>query len=205
MAGRIVLIAGNMFSGKSQDLIERVKAVSDYRHHRILCFKPDIDTRTPGMIRGRNGEFLPAFEVPWKHPEMIFSRLHEEEKKGVFYGTLVFDEVQFYPTDSNFYGLIGKLLETRDIFAAGLLLNFRGEPFGSTSSLIAGYARSTTVYRDSYCNYKECGAIAPYPQRLHKDGTPSSWNEKEILIDSGANYEPRCPKHFELPGRPDYV
>jgi thymidine kinase len=202
MPGEMVaLIIGNMFSGKSEDEVHRARAIEKYQKRPILCFKPDVDTRTPGKICGRSGEFLPAIEVPHKSPEIIATLLREEEiRAGHRFDVLVFDEVQFYPKNSCFHRLVGQFLEQgRDILAAGLPLNFRGEPFGPTLD-ITWYARSNTVYRVSYC--ARCGADAPYPQRLHADGSPSHWDEPEIVIDHGANYEPRCGRCFILPGRP---
>lgn len=216
---KLTLIVGNMFSGKSQDLIERATAVEKFQEHHILCFKPDIDTRTPGVIHGRNGEFLPALEVPWKHPRAIFKLLYEAERKNnCFYETLVFDELQFYP-GADFYEVVSQLLKTHNIMAAGLPLNFRGQPFGATLAL-TWLSGSDTVRRVSYCAKCHHNEAPDYPQRLYKDKTttdwtPSHYDEEVIVIDPGIEeqvenkrvykYEPRCPDCFELPGRPNYA
>jgi thymidine kinase len=194
------LLIGGMCSNKTAFLILEIDTLRDYGKKTVLVFKPVTDTRSgKGSIKSRRGDEAMAFEIPVEDPWRILAVIREEEKKTGFRADVIaVDEVQFFPVGSGFVELVNELLNLGyDVLAAGLPVNFRGEPFGTTLQL-TWWAQDRCDWLESYCAI--CGSVALFSQRLI-DKQPAPYDSEEILIGD-QEYEPRCHSHFILPKRP---
>ncbi len=199
--GTLRLILGNMFSNKTGMLIHEVSTLREFGHKKVLVFKPSTDTRSgAGRIMNFRKECLECRDVPAQHPLRTLSVIRVEEARlGAAYDVIVFDEMQFF-RPRPFYTLIDELLRRGyDVIAAGLRLDFKGEPFGASLMLIGLCENIQQVsILASYCT--RCGKPAHLPQRLI-DGKPAPYGSPQIKVGGKESYEPRCYAHFELPGR----
>ncbi len=207
--GHLTVFAGNMASDKSGYLIIKAQNLAEHGQCRMLAIKPKADKRNPGLIWSRRGIEIKAIEVSEEEPQKILEILEAEEARlGEKVDVLVLDEIQFYPAESGFFGVIKGLLDGGyDVLAAGLTLNFRGEPFGPTLWL-AALAQKNCVWLNAVCtmeiNGRICGEEAMFPQRFNHDKTLAPYDAIEIVIGDEdkrkANYyEARCAAHFVIP------
>ena len=199
--GKLELIVGPMRSNKTAELLRRIEIRRQYAKQDVILFKPSADTKAASGVvesRNRNGcGKMEAIEFLNSDPWSMLPVLAETEKKiGKRVECVAIDEGQFV---HDLFAFTKRLLETGyDVMVSGLELDFRGMPFGEMldlSWLVRTYAGNLTEMV-AYCS---CGAKALYPQRLI-DGKPAPWESPIIM--AGDNYEPRCAKHFVLPGRP---
>lgn len=203
MRGVLKLIIGNMFANKTGRLMHEVETLREFGRKKVLVLKPNIDTRSGnGMIKDFHGKTMEAEEVPAQDPAKVFKIVAERETEvGTKFNILAFDEVQFFPADSCFFQAVDDLLARGyDVIAAGLALDFKREPFGSTLSLV-GLCRSShdCVWVSPLC--ARCGQPAPLPQRII-DGKPAHYNSPQVQVGGKETYEPRCYDCHELPGKP---
>ncbi|GLV48277.1 thymidine kinase [Thermus sp. LT1-2-5] len=176
--GWIEVIAGPMFSGKSEELIRRVRRALIARQ-RVLVFKPRLDDRYhESHVVSHDGEKVEAIPVE-RAAEMEVYLVPLPQVVAV-------DEVQFL--DRGFLDLAERLAqEGVRVIAAGLDLDFRGEPFGIMPELLA---RAEFVEKlTAIC--PRCGAPATRTQRL-VDGKPARYSDPVILVGAMERYEPRC-------------
>jgi thymidine kinase len=169
----------------------------------VLVMKPDVDTRSGnGSIRDYHGKSMEALDVPASDPWVALKLVREKEAEtGARFHLIAFDEVQFFAAGSGFFRVVDELLERGyGVLAAGLALDFKGEPFGSTL-LLFGLCRSShdCVWLTPLC--ARCGQPAPIPQRII-DGKPAPYDSPQVQVGGRETYEPRCYDCFELPGRP---
>lgn len=201
--GRVELaIIGNMASGKTGDICNEVRRRMDYKHQRIVLFKPSTDTRSaPGTIQSRDKHSFPAIEVPGRHPWEMFHSLKDEERKlGQKMHVVAIDEFQFFEPESGVLELVEFLLrEGYGLIIAGLPLDFRGQPFEVVSHMVT-LAQNRVKCLESFC--AKCGEPADYPQRLIK-GEPADYSSPRIMVDQSGEvtYEPRCGSCYQLPDR----
>ena len=201
MKGRIEVMMGPMRSNKTAELLRRAEMRRQYASQDVLVVKPSDDTKSrPGLIESRNPNGHGCMEAlefpsdnPWVIPEAITCR---EKEIGKRIECVAIDEGQFV---SELFVFVRSLLdEDHDVLVAGLDLDFRALPFGemlNLSWLVQAYGGSITECM-AYCS---CGNRALYSQRLI-EGQPAAW-DSPIKVPGDA-YEPRCPEHFVLPGRP---
>lgn len=199
--GTLNMIVGNMFSNKTGTLIHRVETLRVYAQKKIIVVKPITDTRSgKGFIKNSQGKEMDALELSSETPEDIFKLVKEEElRRGTMMHIVAMDEIQFF--SPSIYGITDELLRKGyGVMGAGLMLDFRGEPFGSTLQLL-GLCSSTNDIQMlvSYC--ARCGAPAPLPQRLI-DGKPAPYDSPVVLVGGKESYEARCYGCHELPGKP---
>lgn len=187
--GRIEVICGSMFSGKSEELIRRVRR-AEIARQKVQVFKPRIDNRYDGeeVVNSHDGRAAEA--VPIEHSQEILTHLAADT-------TVVgIDEGQFLD-----HGLVDicRRLTRRDIrvIIAGLDLDFRGEPFGPMPELIAQAEQVDKLH--AICVV--CGDEASRTQRLI-DGKPASYRDPIILVGATEAYEARCRRCHEVPGHP---
>ncbi|AEV16099.1 Thymidine kinase [Thermus sp. CCB_US3_UF1] len=176
--GWIEVIAGPMFSGKSEELIRRVKRALIARQ-RVLVFKPRLDNRYgEGHVVSHDGERVEA--IPIARAEEMEAYLKPLPQ------VVAVDEVQFL--DRALLPLVERLAqEGVRVILAGLDLDFRGEPFGLMPELLA---RAEFVEKlTAIC--PRCGAPATRTQRL-VDGKPARYTDPIILVGAQEHYEPRC-------------
>lgn len=188
--GWIEVIAGSMFSGKSEELIRRVKRAT-YAHLEIRVFKPRIDDRyAKSDVVSHNG--TKTLARPVDDTEEMLKELAGEQKK---IDIVAIDEVQFF--DAKIVKAAEQLAdEGIRVIAAGLDTDFRGEPFGPMPELLAIAEFVTKL--SAICPI--CGGPATRTQRLI-DGEPASYEEPVILVGASESYEPRCRHHHEVPSQ----
>src|SRR3989344_5942461 len=136
--GELTLFVGNMFANKTGSLMHYVETIRQFANKKVLILKPKTDTRSGTKhIKNFHGKSLTAYEIPIETPfNAIKIILKEEKMLGKKLDAIAFDEIQFFPIKSKFFNLVAELLnQGYDVIAAGLMLDFRGEPFGSTPLL----------------------------------------------------------------------
>ncbi len=192
MAGRLEVITGCMFSGKTEELLRRVERARIAKK-RVVIFKPELDTRyDPQAVVTHYGRSLPCFRVP---PDLTLAMLISAFKPEVGPADVVaFDEANFFGPGfpQVCEGLVG---QGKRVIVAGLDLNFRAEPFGPMPQLMA--LADEVVKLAAVCSV--CGAPATRSQRL-VNGQPAT-SGPEVLIGGLESYEPRCREHFVPPPR----
>lgn len=184
-SGWLELICGSMFSGKSEELIRRVKRAT-YAKQEVKVFKPAIDNRySEEAVVSHNGTSMTSHVI--SSSAEIWDHISESTD------VIAVDEVQFFGET-----IIGDLSSLADkgyrVIAAGLDMDFRGEPFGVVPNLMA-VAESVTKLQ-AVCSV--CGSPASRTQRLI-DGKPASYDDPVILVGASESYEARCRHHHEVP------
>ncbi|MDI6869746.1 MAG: thymidine kinase [Bacillota bacterium] len=186
-SGWIEIIVGSMFSGKSEELIRRLKRARIARQ-KMQVFKPAIDDRySLAGIVSHDGDKIEA--VPVGTAAEIMPLVADDTE------VVAIDEVQFF--DPAIVTVCQRLAnQGRRVILAGLDQDFRGEPFGSVPVLMA-LAEDVTKLR-AIC--MRCGGPASRTQRL-VDGRPACYEDPIILVGAQENYEARCRKCHEVPRR----
>lgn len=177
--GVLEVITGPMFSGKSEELIRRLKRARIARQ-RVLCYKPDIDLRYHGTHiashSAQTHEAVPVTSVEHLR-DSLFPQLGEVEVIGI-------DEVQFLSSDV--VALASELIAGgKRVILAGLDMTFEAEPFGPVPALMAMADKVTKL--SAVCMV--CGQSAIHTQRL-------SQSQELVVVGATGLYEARCRAHF---------
>ncbi|MGN1400499.1 MAG: thymidine kinase [Bacillus sp. (in: firmicutes)] len=185
-AGWMELICGSMFSGKSEELIRRVRR-TQFARQKTIVFKPALDDRyAKKAVVTHNGASVIA--VPVKKSADIFKHINND------YDVIAIDEVQFF--DEEIVEVAQYLANSGfRVILAGLDQDFRGEPFGPVPLLMALSENVTKL--QAVCSV--CGQAASRTQRLI-DNEPANYHDPIILVGASEAYEPRCRHHHEVPG-----
>lgn len=183
--GWIELICGSMFSGKTEELIRRLKR-AEIARLKVQVFKPALDARyRPDNLSSHSGSYYEATVV--KDAGEIVELIDEDSN------VVAIDEVQFF--DWSVADLCETLAnEGRRVILAGLDMDFRGEPFGPMPLLMA-HAEAVDKLQ-AICMV--CGAPASRTQRLI-DGRPANYDDPIIMVGASEVYEARCRRHHEVP------
>jgi thymidine kinase len=183
--GWIEVVCGSMFSGKTEELIRRVRRARIAKQN-VQVFKPAIDTRyTVEAVTSHNGLGVEA--VPVQSAAEI-DRLIQSDTNVV-----AIDEVQFFGGEVT--ELCHRLAEGGvRVIVAGLDMDFRGEPFGPMPALMA-QAESVEKLQ-AICVV--CGQPASRTQRLI-NGKPAAYDDPVILVGGSESYEARCRKCHQVP------
>lgn len=186
--GWVEVITGPMFAGKSEELIRRVKTLS-YTKMKIIAFKPAIDDRyDKTAIASHDGAKYEAYAI--KNAQSILELVKPDTQ------VVAIDEIQFF--DKSVVGICEELADRGiRVIAAGLDLDFKGEPFGPMPELLARAEFVTKL--SAVCTV--CGCAATRTQRLI-DGRPADFNDPIIKVGAKENYEARCRKHHIVPNKP---
>jgi thymidine kinase len=178
--GWVEVIAGPMFSGKSEELIRRVTRAMIARQ-RVQVFKPALDDRYHAVAVASHAGRTLAAEAVADVAALRVALLEETQVVAV-------DEAQFF--DPELVPLVLQLADRgRRVVVAGLDLDFRGEPFGPMPALLA---RAEVVEKlTAICH---CGKAATRTQRLI-GGEPAHEHDPIILVGASESYEPRCREH----------
>ncbi|MEQ2529551.1 thymidine kinase [Robertmurraya yapensis] len=189
--GWVEVVCGSMFSGKSEELIRRVRR-AQYAKQKIAVFKPKIDNRySDEAVVSHNGTSVNA--IPIAQSTDIFKYIESDED------VIAIDEVQFF--DDEIIKVIQHLADSgHRVIAAGLDQDFRGEPFGQMPAIMA-IAESVTKLQ-AVCTV--CGNPASRTQRLI-NGSPASYDDPIILVGASESYEARCRHHHEVPKSPNVI
>ncbi|WP_307339481.1 thymidine kinase [Caldalkalibacillus uzonensis] len=184
--GWIEVICGSMFSGKSEELIRRVR-LARYAKQHTQVFKPVLDNRYSEVaVVSHNGTSLSA--IPVEQASHIVDQVQEKTE------CVAIDEVQFF--DEAVVEVAQYLANKgKRVICAGLDQDFRGQPFGPTPQLLACAEYVTKLQAVCAC----CGAPASRTQRLI-NGEPAHVNDPVILIGAKESYEPRCRHCHEVKG-----
>jgi thymidine kinase len=177
--GWIEVIAGVMFSGKSEELIRRIKRALIARK-RVQVFKSRLDERYAGInvVSSHDGRNVEA--IPIDTAAQIAQRLDPTAQ------VIAIDEAQFL--DAGIISLVTTLANTgRRVIIAGTDTDFRGEPFGAMPQLMA-IAESVDKL-NAICVL--CGGPATRNQRLI-DGKPAPYESPQIMVGAADKYEARC-------------
>lgn len=188
--GWVEVICGSMFSGKSEELIRRVRQAK-YGNLSVQVFKPAIDDRfSDDLVVSHNGSTTIAYPVK-KSIEIL---QHIGDRKDI--DIVAIDEAQFF--DEDIVGIVDELAHQGiRVIIAGLDTDFRGEPFGAMPELMA---LSETVSKlNAICPI--CSSPASRTQRLI-NGKPALYDDPIILVGASESYEPRCRQHHEVPNKP---
>ena len=173
-----------MFSGKTEDLIRRVRRAL-YARKRVQVFKHALETRSePEEIRSHAGPSTSAVAVS-SSAELL---------SAVESGTdlVAVEETQFF--DAGILEVLQGLADSGyEVVASGLDQDFRAEPFGPMADLLA--VADEVVKLRAICAV--CGRDASRTQRLI-DGKPAPASAPTILVGAAENYEARCRLHHEV-------
>jgi len=181
--GWLEVVCGPMFSGKSEELIRRLRR-AEIAGQRALIVKPRIDDRYDiGHVVSHAGAKMRAVAVG-----------HPDEVPGLAagYDAIGIDEVQFFPPT---IVEVVELLVDRGarVVAAGLDQDFRGLPFGAMPELLC---RAELVDKlQAVCH--RCGGPATMTQRL-VGGEPAAADGETIVVGALDSYEARCRACHEL-------
>ena len=186
-AGSLEVIAGCMFSGKTQELIRRLDQ-ERYAGAAIQAFKPALDDRyaIEAVASHRDLRF-PAIAVP--DVEALRAQLREDTR------VVGIDEAQFL--EPSIVPLAEELADRGlHVVVAGLELDFLGRPFGPMALLMAHADRLTKL--QASCQFPGCGSRqATRTQRLH-GGRPAGPDDPLVVIGGAATYQARCRHHHEI-------
>ncbi len=187
--GWIEVISGVMFSGKSEELIRRLRRATIARK-RVQVFKSRLDERYTGIytISSHDGRTIEA--IPADSADQISQQIDPMAH------VIAIDEAQFL--DSGIVPLVTSLAARgRRIILAGTDTDFRGEPFGPMPQLMA----IAEVVDKLHAICVLCGGPASRNQRLIA-GQPAPYDSPTIMVGSAESYEARCRMCFSIP-RPD--
>ncbi len=186
--GLVEVIAGPMFSGKTEELIRRLRRAVIARQ-KVQVFKPALDDRYSAThVASHDGDQFQA--EPVASVDDLAARIAPDT-------TVVgIDEAQFF--DAGLLTLVQRLAQRGvRVILSGLDMDFRGEPFGIMPELLAQADRVDKL--TAICMV--CGNPATRSQRLI-NGRPAHYDDPVVLVGAAEIYEPRCRVHHEVPGHP---
>ena len=185
--GSIEVVCGSMFSGKTDELIRRLRRAVIARK-KVQVFKPSIDIRyAVEKVTSHAGADYDAIPVikSWE----IFDKLDDDT------AVVGIDEAQFF--DEGIVEVTRRLAEKAlRVIVAGLDTDFRGEPFGPMPVLMAKAEHVDKL--QAICMI--CGEPASRTQRL-VNGKPARFDDPVVIVGASELYEARCRLHHEVPGR----
>jgi len=176
-SGWIEVICGSMFSGKTEELIRRLKRAR-IAGQNVMVFKPHIDDRyAKDEVVSHDSNSLVSIAV-----DSSRALLNVPENTQV----IGIDEAQFF--DAHLPDTVQRLaLRGMRIIAAGLDMDYRGAPFGPVPDLLAVAEYITKVH--AICPH--CGNLATHSYRLTTDSD-------QVLVGERDRYEPRCRQCYDM-------
>ena len=176
-SGWIEVVCGSMFSGKTEELIRRLRRAK-IANQKVAIFKPAIDTRyDETKVVSHDASSIEA--IPISHSSELLNLTENIEVIGI-------DEAQFFDLELT---SVCQTLALRDIrvIIAGLDMDYRGVPFGPIPHLLAVAEYITKVH--AICVH--CGNLATHSYRLSEEDSILLLGEKE-------RYEPRCRTCYSM-------
>ena len=177
--GWIEVICGPMFSGKSEELIRRIRR-AEIARQRVQIFKHAIDARYDAdNIVSHSRQTLPSMAVV--EPSVILERVDDRTE------VVAVDEAQFF--DHGLVDVCERLANLgKRVIVAGLDLDYLGRPFGPMPEMLC---RAEYITKQlAICMV--CGDPAGFTQRL-------THSRDQIQVGATGMYEARCRHHFEIP------
>ena len=174
--GRIEVVCGSMFSGKTEELIRRMRR-AQFARQRVEIFKPAIDTRySADDVVSHDQTHIPS--TPLDSSASILLLASNIDVVGI-------DEAQFFDQ-----GLVGVCNELANrgvrVIVAGLDMDFRGVPFGPMPALCAIADEVTKVH--AICVH--CGSLAYLSHRKVA-------SDRRVLLGETGEYEPLCRECYQ--------
>lgn len=184
--GWIEVIAGVMFSGKSEELIRRVRRAVIARK-QVQVFKSHLDERYAGLYTVSTHDGLMVEAEPVDSSEEIMRRWRPNTE------VLAVDEVQFL--DDGIVSVVNHLADRGvRVILAGTDVDFRGLPFGAMPTLMC----IAEVVDKFHAICVVCGGPATRNQRL-VNGRPAAWDSPTIMVGGREAYEARCRHCHRVP------
>jgi len=175
--GWIEVICGSMFSGKTEELIRRLRRAR-IAQQQVEVYKPALDARYSGDEVVSHNENTVSTTTPVDTPSQILLMTSEADVVGI-------DEAQFF--DEELLAVCQELAnDGRRVVVTGLDTDYRAEPFDPIPQLMAVAEHVTKLH--AVCVV--CGAPANHSQRI----VPG---EDRVLVGATEAYEPRCRQCFE--------
>lgn len=184
-SGSIEVVTGSMFSGKTDELIRRLRRARIARQ-KVQVFKPAIDDRyAVEKVKSHAGNEFEA--LPIECSADVLKNLDADTS------VVGIDEAQFFDV-----GIVDVAKQLADrgvrVIVAGLDMDFRGEPFGVMPVLMAIAERVDKL--QAICMV--CGEPASRTQRL-VNGRPARYSDPVVIVGAAEMYEARCRQHHEVP------
>lgn len=175
--GRIEVICGSMFSGKTEELIRRIRRARIARQ-RVEIFKPEIDVRySESEVVSHDGDAIVS--TPVASSQAILLLASEADVVGI-------DEAQFF--DSGIVDVCNALAnQGKRVVVAGLDMDFKGTPFGPMPALCAIAEDVTKVH--AIC--VRCGNLAYISHRIVE-------GDRQVMLGEQHEYEPLCRHCYEM-------
>lgn len=188
--GKLEVVCGPMFSGKSEELIRRVRRATIARQE-VRVFKPAIDDRhSVEHVVSHDGKQVAAQPITNVHD--ILTQARNCTVVGI-------DEVQFFAAD--IVGVICELVDqNKRLIVAGLNLDFRALPFGPMPTLLS--IADTITKLEAICT--TCGHNAYFTQRL-VNNKPARFDDPIIQVGAQEAYQARCRSCFQIDKKPNYL
>lgn len=173
--GWIEVICGSMFSGKTEELIRRLKR-AEFANQKLLLFKPRIDNRyIEDKVVSHRGSHFEAQVVD--HSDEILKRWSKEKVVAI-------DEAQFF--DEGVIQVATDLAKKGvRVILAGLDMDYKGNPFGPMPQLMSVAEYVTKVH--AIC--VSCGNLAQFSHRTVED-------KEQVLVGAVEKYKPLCRSCF---------
>ena len=169
--GTIEVVCGSMFSGKTEELIRRLKRAK-FARQRVEIFKPAIDTRySEADVVSHDSHSIASTPIDSSASILLFTS--EIDVVGI-------DEAQFF--DSGLVDVCNQLADNGvRVIVAGLDMDYLGRPFGPMPALCAIADEVTKVH--AIC--VKCGQLAAFSHRMVA-------NDKQVMLGETTEYEPLC-------------
>lgn len=176
-SGWIEVICGSMFSGKTEELLRRLKRAK-IANQKVQIFKPATDTRYhQSHVVSHDDNYIPS--QPLTEASDILKHVDDATVIGV-------DEAQFF--DANLTAVCEELaIDGKRVIVAGLDMDFQGQPFGPMPNLLAVAEYITKLH--AICPH--CGNLATHSYRLVSGSDQVVLGEKDL-------YEPRCRTCYNM-------
>ena len=170
-SGWIEVVCGSMFSGKTEELIRRLKR-ANIANQKVIIFKPSKDTRYDvENVVSHDENAIQA--VPVHSAKQMLEHINDAKVVGI-------DEAQFF--DDELVEVVQHLaISGRRVVIAGLDMDFKGNPFGPIPKLLAIAEYITKVH--AICQH--CGSLATHSYRTSNE-------EDEVVLGANDKYEARC-------------
>ncbi len=185
-AGHIEVIAGVMFSGKSEELIRRLRRAVIARK-KVQVFKSHLDDRYVGLHSVTTHDGITVEAQPVDSSAEIIRLIRDDTEVAAI------DEAQFLD-----HGIVGVCTTLADrglrIVLAGTDTDFRGEPFGAMPELMA----VAEIVDKLHAICMNCGEDACRNQRMI-DGKPARYDSATIMVGGSETYEARCRTCHDVP------
>lgn len=173
--GKLEIICGSMFSGKTEELIKRVKRAR-FSKQEVIIFKPSVDTRyDKDKIVSHDSSAIEC---------LVINNPMEMIKLAKEYAVIGIDEIQFFD-DSIVDCCLTLIGKGKRIIGAGLDMDYEGNPFGATPKLLA-IADEISKVR-AICT--QCGEQANFSHRIVD-------SQSQVLLGEKNEYQPRCRNCF---------